>query len=138
MIYVATRNCSLVVKGKAQRFATGSEVSSTRYAGFTTSFKRNFVSKRSWSGQNRQLWPVGEIYALVEAYLELASPEDSLIDEVIARQSEMYPERSVDAIHARCWGILGLDTRCPHQGLDTYSSQLVDILQAIDPERFTR
>ena len=138
MNYVATRNCSLVVKGKAQRFTVGSEVSSTRYASFTSSFKRNFVSKRSWSGQNRQLWAIGEIYALVEAYLELASPEDALIDAVVARHSEMYPERSVEAIHARCWSILGLDNRCPHEGLDTYSTQLVELLKAVDSERFTR
>jgi len=136
MKFVATRNCSLVEGGKAQRFTVGSEVSSTRYKKFTPSFQRNFTSKRSWSGQHRQLWPTGELYALIDTYLEFADPESATIDEVISRQSEMYPERSVDAIHARCWSILGLDKRCPHKGLDTYSTQLIEVLKAIDPERF--
>jgi hypothetical protein len=85
----------------------------------------------------RMNWTKKEIRHIVNIYLKTVEDDGTIDMKVVyAEHQQEFPERGTNALNLEVAQIQHLDTHVPQQGMHDVSQMLVDVLHAIDADRF--
>ena len=122
---------SITRAGRRVEYRKGQRISETAYRRLNTRQQSRFLPARKCGAQS---WTRAEYIAVAEAYLKHS---ENNYEQCIKDFRKVSDRHSDDAVKLATFSCAHLDTMSTAEGLKDHASELLEVLDIMDPGRFT-